>query len=207
MNCTWIGIGAVIEKDALLYPNLKKINDYLTKEMSGGFGYSNALRPHINFYDLSVDSKNIEKIKNSLSEVLDKYRSIECKITGIKYFKFGIVYAEIEKNEELIKLHQEILGVINPYKGDCIDPDYEKLIPVLSEEQKESLKKFGNPYMSDFKPHISLGYLPDKKDSLGEVISKIEPMLLVREFTINKLDLVKNRTAKEIEILSQYFLF
>lgn len=140
-NCTWIGVAAVVEKDTSLYSDLKNINDYLTKEMSGGFGYSDALRPHMNFYDLAVESQNIEKIKESLNTALSDRKQIECKITGIKYFKFGIVYAEIEKSEPLVKLHQKILEAVSPHRGDCIDPDYEKLIPVLSEEQKISLKK------------------------------------------------------------------
>lgn len=204
MNCTWIGIGAVIEKENPLYPDLKTINDFLTKEMSGGFGYSDVLRPHVNLYDLSVPVENIPKINESLSKILAGQKSIECKITGIKSFKFGIIYAEVEKNDQLVELHKKVLEVVGPYHGNCIDPDYEKLIPVLSDEQKESLKKYGNPYMTDFKPHISLGYLPDKKDSLEEIVTQIEPMLTVRKFTIDSLELVKNREGKKIEIIAKY---
>lgn len=203
-HCIWIGIGAIIEKGSPLYSELKNINDFLTKKMSGGFGYSEALQPHVNFYDLSVKEQNIDQIRNSLNEVCLEQRSIKCNISGIKSFKFGIIFAEVEKNEELTELHRKILEAVSPYRGNCIDPDYEKLIPVLSDEQKGCLSKYGNPYMIDFRPHISLGYLPDKRSSLGEIISNIEPMLTVRNFLLNKVDFVKGKTSDKIEMLAEY---
>ena len=206
MNNLWVGIGAIVEKDNPLYTDLKLINDYLAKEMSGGFGYSDVLRPHVNFYDLSVPVGNIEDIKKSLSRALEGQKPIACKILGIKSFKFGIIYAEVERNSGLAALHQKILTAASRYRGDVIDPDYEKLIPVLNDEQKGSLNQFGNPYMTDFRPHITLGYLPDKKDALDEIIPKLEPMLATRTFTINKVDFVKGKTSDAIETVAEYHL-
>jgi len=203
-NNLWIGIGAIIKTGDPLYSDLKKINDYLTKDMSGGFGYSDALRPHVNFYDLAVPSDSIEKIKESLTEALADQETIACKISGIGSFKFGLIYAQVEKNERLIELHQKILNAVNPYHGDVIDPDYEKLIPVLSEEQKQSLNRFGNPYMTDFKPHITLGYLPDKKDVMDTIVPKLELMLAVREFVVHRVDFVKGKTSDAIEVVAEY---
>ena len=203
-NCVWIGVAAVIEKDTLLYSDLKKINDYLAKEMMGGFGYSSALRPHLNFYDLSIPAENLNKVKDALDQTFANQKPVECKIAGINFFKFGMVYVEIEKNEDLANLQKEILETVNSYRGDCLDLDYQKLVPVLSDSQKESLNKYGNPYMTDFKPHISVGYLPNKKDSLEAIISGIEPILTVKKFTISKLDLVKGRTYNDIEIICEY---
>ena len=203
-NCLWIGIGTVINDNNEIYSELIKVNSYLVKEMSGGLAYSGTLRPHLNFYDLSVHSDNINYIDKSLSDTLKNQKPIECEILGIKFFKFGIIYVEIKKNKQLVELHQKILESVSPHKGDCIDPDYQKLTPKLSEEQNKSLNKFGNPYMSEFKPHITLGYLPNKLKELEGLISKIESMLLIKKFTLNRVDLVKGKDSKETEVVAEY---
>ena len=144
------------------------------------------------------------KIESSLKEVLSDQKPIECKILGIKSFKFGVIYAEVEINKKLVELHQKIFKTVSQFRGNCIDPDYEKLTPVLSEEQKRCLNEFGNPYMTDFKPHITLGYLPDRKYFMDTIISQLESVLSVREFAINRVDLVKGKTSDQIEIVFEY---
>ena len=57
--------------------------------------------------------------------------------------------------------------------------------------------------MSEFKPHITLGYLPDTQ-SLEDIVSKIEAMLLIKKFTLNRVDLVKGKDSKEIEVVAEY---
>lgn len=202
----WIGVGAVIEIDTDLYSELKRINDYLCKTYGAGFGYSEALRPHLNFYDLPVDLGNLDKITKELSEALKNQKVIDCQITGINFFKFGIIFADIYPSEELKDLHQKILKSVNQYRGDCIDPDYAKLESVLSQEQKESLYKYGNPYMLDFRPHITLGYAPQAKDNLNSVAQNIKPMLTIKNFEINKIDFIKGRSSDKIEVISEYNL-
>ncbi len=200
-NYKWLGVSAVIKENSALFFDLKKINNYLVRELSAGMAYSDHLKPHLNFYDLSVPTGNVEKIKIALDEILVSQPKIECQISEMKSFSFGLLYVEIKNNPDLDRLQKKILAAVEPFKGDRLDPDYEKRISQLNQKQVESLKKYGNPYVTDFKPHITLGFLPDKKNSMGQIIDKISFMLSVEKFTVDSIDLVAESSRKTSLIL------
>jgi len=203
-KCVWIGIGVEIKKGTNLYKECLEINGFFSREHGSKIIFSDNEVPHLNIYDLSVPEENISSISQALRSIVDNQGKFTVKINSIGHFPFGLFFLEVENNNILKDLHTQIVGAINPLRGDCIDPDYSQPHRKYTTQQKESLNQYGNPHVLElFKPHITLGHIKDNVD-LNVIEKKLESIRMINEFDIDNITLVAENVSGQNKTLARF---
>lgn len=195
-KCVWIGIGVELTNSQSIYSDCILINKYLFNKKITSSHYSKDEPPHLNLYDLDIKTNNFSQSKIILKNILKDRKSFYVKVKSIEYFPFGLFFIELEKNHELIQLHELVVKNISELKGNCVNPSYLEPHRSYNSEQKLMLNSFGNPHvLQQFRPHITLGFITDKKADLDAVKKKLNGMLKTDKIKVDKITLVTENNA------------
>lgn len=207
--CTWIGIGIDIPKQSSLYDECIRINSLLNKIYGNVAVFSQENRPHLNLYDLSVPQEKLGEIKKLLQTVVSKLPPFHVDISTIDRFHFGLFFLDVDSSQELFRLHKEIVEVISPLRGKCVCKDYLQPHRKYTTEQKQMLTLHGNPHvLSQFRPHISIGFIPDSKESdLSLIRKEVAKIIKTKDFIANRIELVVENLVNNKNEINQVYPF
>jgi len=186
-QCVWIGVGVAIDESNVLYENLVAMRDFLS------LNYNNTLKDefHLNLYDVAVPEENLDMTVEIVSKIAGGQKKMKIGIRSVDYFPFGPIVIRLEKDKELLSLHADIVAAINPLRGTCVEPGYLEEKRKYTEQQKEMLARYGNPFVfGEFNPHITVGFIkqPDRLENAKEAV---KPFLTQTEFMVDNLNLVR----------------
>lgn len=190
-SCIWIGVGTDIPKESALYHTVKDANGLLVKKYNGKDGFAGSECPHLNLYDLSVPKENVNSIIEKIKEIAKEQRSFTVKTGKVNYFPFGLFFLEIEESQDLLNLHKKIVEQIVTLNGGCIDKDYLAPHRKYTQKQRDTLMKYGNPYVLDqFQPHITVGFVRNHENKLAEICKELNSLVQSQEFHVNTVHIV-----------------
>lgn len=191
LGCVWVGIGVNFSPNSMIYQECLRIASLLQRKYKTQPFFSKIRQPHLNIYDLSLPQKNLEIVLKRLDGLLKDQKSLELKIKSVDYFPFGLFFLKVEEKKELIVLHRNIVEIIYALKEDCICEDYSRLLDKYNSNQKDSLERFGNPYVLDlFNPHLAFGFIKDSSLNFDSVKPYLEAKTIIESFRIEKIDVV-----------------
>ena len=172
-KCVWIGIGVKIHKEAKLCYECREMSQFLYEKYENLIMFSKTNEPHLNIHDLDVPKDNLNLIADKIRTIISNQTVFEVKIKQINYFTFGVFFIELENNENLQRLHKDIVKSVSLLKEKCVCEDYLKPKRIYTLEQKAMLKQYGNPHViKQFKPHITSGLTKKKNiDSIKKELA------------------------------------
>ncbi|MFA5092075.1 MAG: 2'-5' RNA ligase family protein [Candidatus Paceibacterota bacterium] len=195
-----MGIGIDILKKSELYYDIIETNKILVKKY-GSKTDLNKNCPHLNLYDLSIPKENLKYIILKIKEILVDQKPFIIKTKKVNYFSFGIIFLEIEPNQELKTLHKKIVKEVSKLKGTCIDNDYLAPHRTYTKKQKELLLKYGNPFVLDqFQPHITIGFVNNQKDTLANICKELNTYIKSNKFQVDCIQIVSGEKHKKVNL-------
>lgn len=205
-SCTWIGIGSDVTEGTDIYHKIIEADNLLANKYGTEDNFIIGRRPHLNLYDLSVPSNSIELIVGKMKLISETQKRFTVKARGVSYFHFGIVFLVIKKSKVLTKLHKKAIGEVSGLRGGCIDEDYLALNGEYTKKQKKLLIEHGNPYVLDqFFPHITIGYVKNKREKLGDIRKELDKLIPKSEIQINNIHIVSG-DGKEKKTIKRFNL-
>ncbi len=188
-ECVWIGIGVPVPEKSALHENLAAMSDFLATRFGDGVG-SDVF--HLNLYDLAVPKENLKTIIDLLSERVGGKQRFTTKVEGVGSFPFGAIWLGLEMNPKLFDLHTLIVQNISPLRGGCIEKSYLEDNRTYTQNQKEMLARYGNPFMlGEFRPHITIGFI-GKTQMIGSFVRDCGKLLTENEFLVDAINVVTN---------------
>lgn len=150
--------------------------------------------PHITLYACKFDESAYESLLNKLREVSQP--SFALALSPVKTeihnkYKEGniFVYFGFEETDALEKLHQEVVSIANPLRGNLIRyKDIERFKKGLfSEEEFSFIEQYGYQYVGkNFNSHITIGEVEKEKAFLLEEVKEDLNILAGQTFRIDK---------------------
>lgn len=129
--------------------------------------------PHLSLYHFATDGESLPKIIQSLNLLT---RSQECfEISAIGYDTtnlpwLGVLY---ERDEALLKLHQNVLEIVAPFR-ERKNYDQMEEWSDISPERQENLELYGwSEARSLYRPHITITRF---QQAVGEAVIDTLPM-------------------------------
>ncbi len=197
MNNIWIGVGLNVRPSNPIYNDIFNLNYFLDKEYNCKYLFDPVKnQPHINLYDVDIPSKNLNLVKESLSDIVKSENEISIDLGEIKTFEFGAIFIECLKNIQITNLEDKVVKIINPFRENIITDDYYQSWRRYSKEQINNRNIYGNPNVLDtFYPHLTLGYV--NKNLLNEARVKLNEMFRLKQINFNDLSLVVHNSGGE----------
>lgn len=176
---------------------------YKTKAILDGKNFY----PHITIYSPEYPVKNLQKILKSIKKTVKEFNTIKMVFSGVQS-KDEYVGIYFNLSSEIENLYKRMLVILNSLRdGHIMDkyssPDHKKK---YNSKELENIKTYGYPYIidSDFRPHLSLIRLENKKDA-NKV--KNEVKWDIEKFYINKLVLYRvSKNGSPVELIKEFNL-
>ncbi|MBF32427.1 MAG: hypothetical protein CL529_14805 [Aequorivita sp.] len=139
--------------------------------------------PHITLLQSFIKEEDLPKVNGALEGLFKTIKNDSLKAESLFYYKdkaesFSMI--AVEKNEQLLKLHQKVIELVRPYivkngseKSFVQNPDGSPIGESTLTYVPEFVEKHS---FENFDPHISLGVAPTKLlDSLATQVFKPIP--------------------------------
>jgi len=163
--------------------------------------------PHITLYQNIFPVKNIEALKQTLSDIAGNALGFKLRFERITNNKTS-VWANFIKNPELMNLHQNIIDQIQPHREGLIEEQFQQEHAVyqsLTVTRKKMVDKYGHPHVGEtFDPHISLMKLTDK-DLVFPAMNRID--WRIREVDCNSITLFESGLESTAKTIIEEFKF
>lgn len=131
--------------------------------------------PHITIYSPELPEKNKAQIFESIEEIASNSLPFEATIDKLSTHK-GYIDYQIKKDENWLKLHEQIINTINPLRENHIRAKFSnpEELAKLTEEQQNYILKFGYPEVfNTYRPHVTISRIRDENKAEA-LISKLE---------------------------------
>ena len=149
-----INISSYLKSQKILrnYPDYPVLN----YDMSDKNNMSEYALPHITLAQAVIESENLDRIKSKIRE-LEKYRGLKLNVIGKSKGKMsGLLHASIDKNPDMLNLHEDIMELFDDYfLKEWGSNNLAKPINSVTEKWiKDFLPKASR---ENYNPHITLG--------------------------------------------------
>ncbi len=137
--------------------------------------------PHLSLYMLQLDDSDLEKVCELLETIANKTKAIT--VTAKEYhYENDYLDVEYEKPENLTRLQENIIQVLNPVRDGLRENDKIRLVHTIGEE-RENILTYGYRSVGNlFAPHLTftrfkenqeqvISTLPSKELFDGEFVS------------------------------------
>lgn len=146
--------------------------------------------PHITLYQAEFPEKNIEKIKLTIKDICKKNFSFKINLLGFSNFE-KFIFWNI-KSGLINKLHQQVVGKLNPLRQGLIMNNLLSVNKNLYTGVKEDIKKYGSLLIGkNYLPHLTITCLRNKsyiKKALQELKNNNSLVFTVNKIHIGLLD-------------------
>lgn len=165
-----------------------RLSKEITKEFKAFFVLNNNCVPHISLYHAAYPARNLSKIKDAITSIVNNISAFPVELTTVFWQKKGWLDFQATKSESLVNLHDLVVKNLNYLReGRIMDSDKKNFDSYPAEEQK-SLKLYGYLHSKKlFRPHLTITKL--KKDNADQAADKIKGENL--SFTANTIALSK----------------
>lgn len=191
MNNSAIDRNVVILFNDSLRANFIKLSQGISKKIPSKIKLNTANEiPHITLYMSKYPEKNEELIIDKIAEIANKTKPFKIRLNQKSCHSTGTIFIDAEMSNELYSLHEKLVDSLNPLREGLFNEDTLSL-PGLTEETKESLRKFGMwAVKKAYVPHISVGRIHDTKDcqvALNALPDKIDYEELVESIAFAEI--------------------
>lgn len=165
-----------------------ELSERLASRLSIEFTLGKDKHPHITIYQARFPTKNVEKLKEVIRQIVSKTRLFEIKMAeflanvGVP----GFIWWTAKKSDQLLKVHWKILDSVNPLREGLI-PEGLKNYPA-KEEDKMEIENYGSLLVGKrHQPHITITRIKNLSD--GQKALKILGKEEHSTFTADKIAL------------------
>jgi len=141
---------------------------------------------HITLYQGNFSESGLREIFKKLSDqnFISPRISMDSKI---KYEDKKYINWNVKENKELEELHSKILKIASPYHQGILKRMIDNYQKFDSETQKQ-IDKYGvNAVADNYKPHVTLFYLPSENPEVPDLIENIIPVENVEKAVADSL--------------------
>jgi 2'-5' RNA ligase len=135
-------------------------------------------KPHITLYHARFNDLPVNEVQR-VYKIIEGLEGESLKLKDLQVFGGKFLFWNIVKSEQIQKAHEKTLE-LSKYLDQQVQARALEESLSLTEEEIESLKKFGHPLMKDlYLPHITLAYDPkgivlDKENMVEEYDMQVE---------------------------------
>jgi hypothetical protein len=113
-------IDIALEPDATMVQHVQADNARLLKAYPEGFSLDETHHPHLTMVQQFVRTADLGKVYAAADQVLAREKVANWKLTALKYYYIpvppnGIAGIVVARTDDLLRLHQELLGAIAPF--------------------------------------------------------------------------------------------
>jgi len=170
-------------------PAFSKIKGLMEK-YSNELNSSKALifPPHLTLIGRFKTDKFAE-LKTVLSEYSKKMKSFKVTLKGCYNFDSPkILFLKPDKLDELRKLHNELLDLIEDFKDPWVRDAFTK--ENYSDQQKKYVEQYGSPYVKEFyNPHLTLAGPDVNEEKFLDIINSNNRYSIT--FDVKKIDILR----------------
>lgn len=128
--------------------------------------------PHITIYPPVYPENNVDRVLKELEILTSKLHSVNLIFTDIQTIQ-GWIGIYFDLTLELKRLHQEIVGRLNPLREGALRDKYKNgsdYMMNFSNEQVRNIQSYGYPdAMTLYKPHLTITRF--KNESIAEQVA------------------------------------
>ena len=144
--------------------------------------------PHLTLYMAKYPKKNIAKVLNKLNKILSSIKCFELIFNSKSCQSSGTVFIEAVVTNELYKLHEDLVNILNPLREGLYNEDELKLSG-LTKKKKISLINYGmRAVKGDYVPHVSIARI--NPEQYSQSVLKILPHKISYKTIVEKISFV-----------------
>ncbi|MGD2158182.1 MAG: DUF1045 domain-containing protein [Anaerolineales bacterium] len=157
-------------------PNIEETKVYLEKNFDSIY----TIRPHITFSITPIPTRNLENAKKAIENFLSDKKGFIVRLKGLAVDpKNRFFYLKVQ-NGGISKFHADLVASLNKYRDGYIrEKDVERIEQgYYNPSQIQNIVDYGFPRVLDlYRPHITLGNIPDVQVDIEQVKSKLVEIL------------------------------
>ena len=163
--------------------------------------------PHVTIWIAYVPTRNLEAIATTVQNALSQIKPFEVSAGDAKIEDGGYIAIEVKVNEKLRALHNLLLDKLNTFREGYLSQKYVDTMHTFSQEQQESLKKFGTRAAGIlYAPHITVGIASaDAVSAIKQIIAPDLQRMSSIKFTTSELVFFRQgKPGRSIEIIERF---
>ncbi|MBN1263761.1 MAG: 2'-5' RNA ligase family protein [Candidatus Pacebacteria bacterium] len=152
---------------------IKKISQNISRECRSG----NALKfiPHFTLRgDFKIPDKNISGLKEQIRRLSIGIKPFKLILNKYGFYPWRIIFLEIEKNDQLQKLHNWCLKIIEKYRTSWVPENYLNNNHFTGKQKEYSLKYGYHFCLEFFSPHFTIAGNDMTETAFQQIKEKLE---------------------------------